>query len=350
MKKNVKMAVGALSGVAALLSGVASPAIQAEAPAPVMQSQGAVISLREEETFDKVAHVKGEFSFNQEVITPADEVFNLFGTVATGMCAKPGFAFDKVDVENYYINFSGKLKKTDSISLKELQEKGSEQRVLKCSCATGPAVANAQVVGVPLKNIMQMVDLEEGVNAISFRSEDGYGFKMPLRYALEKDAILVYQIGQTPVPSGVQIWLPKSVARFFTRHVVDIEFTAEEKEPILPKVEESQRAKVNVLNRFDESAFRVGDQITFEGYADDYEKPVGSVEFSMDGGETWTVCETSGTTAEKWVYWHFGYITQNPGNFKLEVRARAVDGTVSPLASSIVFSVVDGASQSASVE
>ena len=31
-----------------------------------------------------------------------------------------------------------------------------------------------------------------------------------------------------------------------------------------------------------------------------------------------------------------------PGTFKLDVRARTADGTVSPLASSIVFTVEDG--------
>ena len=351
MNKNAKKAVGAITGAATLLAGfsqqatlASAPNVVQEAPVEVTQVQGAAIALRDAEQFDKIANVAGEFSFNQDVITPEDDVFSLFGTVATGMCAKPGFAFDKVDMENYYINFSGKIRKTESLSLKALEEKGTETRVLKCSCATGPAIANAQVVGVPMANIMQMVDLEEGANAVTFKSGDGYGVKLPLTYALEKDAILVYKIGNTPIPSGAQIWLPKSVARFFTRQVVDIEFSAEAQTPELPAVDADQRAKINVLNRFEEKGFRVGDQIVFEGYADDFENAIAAVEFSLDGGETWTACATPGTTAEKWVYWHFGYVTENVGTFKLDVRARAEDGTVSPMASSVVFSVGDGGS------
>ena len=101
---------------------------------------------------------------------------------------------------------------------------------------------------------------------------------------------------------------------------------------------DAQRAKISVLNRFDD-AFAVGDQITFEGYADDFDVAIDAVEFSLDGGKTWTACSTEGATADKWVYWHFAYVTEAPGTYKLDVRARTAEGRVSPLASSVVFTV-----------
>ncbi len=57
------------------------------------------------------------------------------------------------------------------------------------------------------------------------------------------------------------------------------------------------------------------------------------------GGETWTVSDTSSSSADKWVYWYFRYTTEQPGTFKLDVRARTADGNASPLYSSVVFSV-----------
>ena len=59
----------------------------------------------------------------------------------------------------------------------------------------------------------------------------------------------------------------------------------------------------------------------------------------MDGGETFTTCETAGATGDAWVYWHFGYTAEAAGTYKLAVRAVAEDGTVSPLASREVFTV-----------
>ena len=50
--------------------------------------------------YDKVANVSGDFTFCQDVVTPADEVFNLFGTATTALCAKPGYAFDAVTHES----------------------------------------------------------------------------------------------------------------------------------------------------------------------------------------------------------------------------------------------------------
>ena len=332
-KKNSVKLVSALTGAATLTAQAAQ--VVAEQPAPA----AADITVREDASYDKIANVSGSFEFDQNVICPSDEVFNLFGTVATAMCARPGFAFDKVDSEQYFINFGGSVLKYQTVSLDDLKAQGTETRTLKCSCATSPAVANAQVVGVPLSNIMQMVDLEDQTNTITFKAADGYSVSMPLTYALEKDTILVYQIGGTPVPTGVQVWVPKSVARYFARNVVDIEFSKQESTPDIIQADEAQRAKISVLNRFEDTTFAVGDQIEFDGYADDFDTAIAAIEFSMDGGETWTACETKDATADKWVYWHFGYVTEKPGTYKLDVRARTAAGNVSPLAASIVFNV-----------
>jgi len=83
----------------------------------------------------------------------------------------------------------------------------------------------------------------------------------------------------------------------------------------------------------------VGDMISFEGYADDCGNQVTAVEFSLDGGETWTAFDTTASSTDSWVYWHFDYVTEAEGTFKLDVRAVTYDGTVSPLASSMVFEV-----------
>ena len=334
-KKTMKRLGGLTSALTLLSGGAAQIAAEQEAP----ETFSASVSEREAATYDAVANVKGEFSFDQNVLTPADEVFSLFGTVATAMCARPGFAFDEVKEEDYFINVGGSVKKTKTVSLSELKGGDSQKRIVKCSCATGPAVANAQVVGVSLQNVMQMVDVEEQANTLTVTGADGYGVSMPLTYALDRDAIFVYQVGEKPVPTGVQLWVPKSVARYFARNVVDIEFSVQEQVPEVLKADAAQRAKVSVMNSFDNTIFKVGDQIEFEGYADDFEKAIAALEFSMDNGKTWTVCETKGATPEKWVYWHFGYVTEAEGTFKLDVRARAEDGTVSPLASSVVFTV-----------
>ena len=88
-----------------------------------------------------------------------------------------------------------------------------------------------------------------------------------------------------------------------------------------------------------QDTFKVGDMVTFEGYADDCGTQVVAVEFSLDNGETWTSFDTTSSDTDSWVYWSFDYVTEQAGIFKLDVRAVTQDGTVSPLASSVVFEV-----------
>ena len=344
--------ISGLTGTAALLSGCAATGPE-DANLPSMPTEEAAIGeqaslegleLRQQEVYNKIANVRGEFSFAQDELTPPDEVFNLFGTAATYACAKPGFAMDEVDHEEYYVNISGNIKKVYSISLEEIKKQQPENRNMVCTCASGSAIINTRVTGISVSDVINLAELEDGVNTITFKDSTGYGLPLPLSYVLEKDALLVYQVGGMDLPASqgapLQVWMPDTVAKYFTRQVTEIELTAEEQEPEVAGMPDEFRAKVNVVNRFDRT-FAVGDQIIFEGYADDCGTAITAVEFSLDGGETWTVCDTPDAVGDQWVYWHFAYTTEEAGTFKLDVRARTEDGTVSPLASSVVFTVTE---------
>ena len=329
MKKNLKFISG-LTGAACLLSSMA------------VAEEAVTVTERAVESYAKVANVKGEFAFAQDTLTPPDEVFNLFGTAATYACAKPGFALNQSTREEHYINVGGKVKKNFTISAEQLAKMESQKRDLVCTCAMSPSAAMASVRGVRVADLLAMADVEADANTITMKDAQGYGLAMPLDYVIEKDALLVYEIGDLPLETAdgtqVQVWMPDTVAKYFTRQITEIELSTEAEVPVVEGVNPEYRAKVSVLNRFD-NTFAVGDQINIEGYADDCGKAIKAIEFSMDGGETWTNCETAGATGDAWVYWHFGYTAEAAGTYKLDVRAVAADGTVSPLASSVVFTV-----------
>ena len=48
---------------------------------------------------------------------------------------------------------------------------------------------------------------------------------------------------------------------------------------------------------------KVGEPLTFEGYADDYDKAIVAMEFSLDGGTTWTRHATEGAQAGRVLSW-----------------------------------------------
>ena len=106
------------------------------------------------------------------------------------------------------------------------------------------------MVGVPLASVVEMADLEEGVNTVTAYGADGFGQPLPLRYALEKNALLVYQVNgqelKSTAGSCLQLWMPETVARYFTRNIVDIALTREAAEPEVQQVDPTYRNKIEI--------------------------------------------------------------------------------------------------------
>lgn len=84
---------------------------------------------------------------------------------------------------------------------------------------------------------------------------------------------------------------------------------------------------------------KVGEPLTFSGYADDFDKAIVAVEFSLDGGTTWTRYDTEKATTDKLLTWNFTYTPEEPGLYQLRVRAVNENGDRSPLADVVEFDV-----------
>ena len=225
MKKQQQRILTGLAGATMILSSAAAQADEA-----VFQSNAPAYTVAEGETvsYRRVANVQGGFRFDQNCLTPTDDVFSLFGTVLTGACAKPAFAFENQQAEDHYINVGGKIRKAYSINLKDAKE---TEQVSLCACATGSATANVKITGVLLSDVLTLADMDADVNTLKIIGSDGYGTKVPLSCALEKKAMIVYRINDENIPSGTQFWLPATVAKYFTRDVVDVELLAEKETP-----------------------------------------------------------------------------------------------------------------------
>ena len=339
MKKNTKKVLAGLTLAASPLS------VNPAADEFVLGEYTLSAAEAHRAEYTKLANVQGSFRFTQDVLSPSEDVFNLYGTAVTGMCAKPAFAFEagEEDVGRHYINVSGSMKHDYSVTVNDLRAH-TRTRVAACSCATGKAVTQVQISGVPVSSILSLAELQEGVNTLTVTASDGYKVSMPLRYALDREAMIVYQVNgdELAMNQRTQFWVPGAVAKYFARDVVDIEVTCQAETPEIIEADAEQAAKVSIMNDAKDAVFNLGESIQFEGYADDCRSAVAAVEFSMDGGETWTVCETPNATTDRWVYWYFTIAPEAAGEYELTVRARTEDGTVSPLASSMRFAVTEG--------
>lgn len=86
---------------------------------------------------------------------------------------------------------------------------------------------------------------------------------------------------------------------------------------------------------------KVGQTMTFEGYADDFGNHIVAVEFSLDDGASWASFDTSASDPGKSVHWTYAYTPQAPGTYQLFVRSVTEDGRRSPMAASAILYVED---------
>lgn len=84
---------------------------------------------------------------------------------------------------------------------------------------------------------------------------------------------------------------------------------------------------------------KVGKEMVFEGYAGDYDRAITAVQFSIDGGNSWTTYETPGATSDRLVHWRFAYTPKEPGEFRLLVRSVNNRGEASPTPDGVSFIV-----------
>ena len=73
-----------------------------------------------------------------------------------------------------------------------------------------------------------------------------------------------------------------------------------------------------------------GHPVTVKGYAQDFGFPVSAVQFSCDGGCTWTTYETPNAESGVNVNWSFTFTPPEAGTYELLVRAVRGDGRISP--------------------
>ena len=91
----------------------------------------------------------------------------------------------------------------------------AETVVMGCTCLGNPvdgnATANAEVTGLPIRELMNMVEPDEGVNTIVFVSADGDQVALPYAYVVQRRSALVFAVNGAPLAESVggvnQLWL-----------------------------------------------------------------------------------------------------------------------------------------------
>ena len=286
-------------------------------------------------------------SYDQDTITPLEQQFYKTIKSEPSMWTNDDSVIDETVYENWTIEIKGDVANPFTMTLPEMVDMfGTTTAVKKVHCnvnGTGQgSIYQAEVEGIPLKAVIEYAQPLEGATGYTPKGYDGFGNLMPLEY-LDKDAILVLKVnGETLRPSQgypVAVWVGGGAAAAeFPKYVTSISVVTEEDDSVLwihprkgtnvkPGVEVPEDLlffpNAGVLNYPTGVVFEdmVGEQITFEGYADAFLEPIVRVEYSLDSGKTWLTMETPNTDVQRWVYWRLNFTPQQAGSYHLKIRA-----------------------------
>jgi DMSO/TMAO reductase YedYZ molybdopterin-dependent catalytic subunit len=195
-------------------------------------------------------------------------------------------------------------------------------------------ISTAKWRGVRLADLLGLVGgVKPGADWVATISADEYTTALPLELAMSPDALLVFEMNGQVLPREhgypARILVPGRYGMKNAKWVVALRPMRREFVDWYGQRQWSREALVKTMTRIDvparDARLQAGLQrIAGIAYAGD--RGVQQVEFSSDGGDTWTVADfvESAPGADTWIRWQ-GRFTIAPGE-ELTLTARATDG------------------------
>lgn len=320
-----------------------------------------------------VAEVTGDFSYNQDKTTPVDELFD-FGW--------DYFDLDYLRTENtqnnvpldwgmfddWTITVSGAVDREVTYTLPELIAKyASETKPLTFHCTLnptgGPLIGNAVYTGIPLSDLLNEAGLSADAGAFTFIAPDGFTESLMMDNFTE--AYICYEIDGEPLPwkqgYPVQLIVPHSGAPASVKQISDIVVNTTEEAADLhewngwPKETDGtayyttegwpftdyngyqNKPNVSLFDFQEGQIIETNKPYTFSGYATAWDEQIAGVEFSMDGGVTWTRFDTPNVNKDNWVIWNFTYTPDTDSAYVLSIRSVTTEGAVTQEPIEVMF-------------
>ncbi len=308
-----------------------------------------------------VSNLEGEFTWEQDTLTPTDDIFNAGWMGGEGARIRFDDTHETIPVDQetfdtWAITVTGAVENEVSWSLPELIEQApSVTTVMKMHCDINPLggsmIGQAQITGIPVSWLLEQAGLTDEAQTVRFIDNEGGGTgdsgALNLHTLSEHETLIVYEINGEPLRwehgYPVQVWVGEDFAARFRKQLaeirVDTNAVLDETPQAMGHAQGLDKPNVGIVGVVEGQCFQAGEPITFEGYADAFEQHISAVEFSMDGGNTWQTCYTPGSDASRWVYWHFTWTPPADRNaaYHLQLRAKTVEGRTTPVPLDYMF-------------
>ncbi len=214
-------------------------------------------------------------------------------------------------------------------------------------------MSNARWTGVPMRDLLMNAGLKPGIKRVLLRAVDGYTDTIPLDKALEPTTLVAYRMNGQPLPHHhgypVRIIVPGRFGEKNVKWVTRIEPVGDE----IKGYYESQGWGPTFIpataSRFDfpfdnQTLSRSSElPVRTRGIAFAGDRGISKVEVSFDDGQSWNLAQLDPRGTDlTWHLWQLDWSPQQPGDYRLWVRA--TDGTGATQSKEHYDIVPDGAS------
>jgi DMSO/TMAO reductase YedYZ molybdopterin-dependent catalytic subunit len=275
--------------------------------------------------------------------------------VANFYVVSKNFTDPVVSASGWTLRVSGLVDRPLRLDYSQLQKLPPVTEVVTMECVSndvgGPLMSTGSFTGVPLRDLLVMASPQPRAGAVLFRARDGFTESIPLKTVMDDPSILVaHQLGGQPLPEKhgfpARMLIPGRYGMRAPKWLDEIALTASEEGGYWEGQGWDHQAVVKTTARFDapaDGAVVPAARVSLAGVAFAGTRGVQAVEWSADGGRTWTAARLSPPlSALTWVLWRADWNPPRAGAYSLQVRAR--DGSGQLQSSQVAPSFPSGAS------
>ncbi len=264
-------------------------------------------------------------------LTPVDHFYRVSKNFQDPMVPAGGWA----------LRVGGLVGRPLRLSYRELLAVPATTQYVTLECVSndvgGDLMSTGRFTGVPLRDLLTMAEARPDAAAVNFRANDGYTESLPLSLVMSSPEIMVaHLLDGAPLPDlhgfPARMLIPGRYGMKGPKWLEEIDLAAAEGGGFWEEQGWDSQAVVKTTSRFDSprdgAVLRVG-PISLAGVAFAGRRGVQAVEWSADGGRTWSAADVKAPLSPlTWVLWSATWTPAGEGVRTLVVRARDGGGDV----------------------
>jgi len=251
------------------------------------------------------------------------------------------FSDPVVDEQGWSLSVGGAVDKPMKLSLAELRALPSATEYVTLICISnnvgGDLISTGSFTGVRLRDLLAMASPRANGTWAAFKARDGYAESLPLSLINGAPEVLVaYDLDGAPLPNShgfpARIVLPGHYGMKGPKWLDSIQLVDHESGGYWEMQGWDHNAVVKTTSRYDVprdgDIVRLG-TVSLSGVAFAGTRGVSKVEYSTDGGKSWTTADFKAPLSPlTWVLWSAAWTPGAEGSYELQVRATDGAGAV----------------------